>query len=90
MEYTRPQIEFVGAKEAYEEAINAFKKVEPTAHSIAESFISEKNLDIDRVTTKGSSGSDTIKHLAERLGKVNIKENENEYEIRKRINSILN
>ena len=47
--FTRPETEFLGGKEAYEEVIGKIKATEPTPNSLFDHFISEKSLHVHSI-----------------------------------------
>ena len=51
-DYVKPAVEFLGAKEAYDETISAIKNTVPTANNMFDNFISEKSLNIHNVSLR--------------------------------------
>ena len=49
-QYVRPAVEFLGAKETYDHTINKIKKQDPSANQLFDLFLSEKSLNIERVS----------------------------------------
>jgi hypothetical protein len=50
-DYIKPAVEFLGAKETYEETIAKLKKHDPTANNMADFFLQEKSLNIQAVSS---------------------------------------
>jgi len=49
--FNRPETEFLGGKEAYEEVLEKIKASEPSPNSLFDHFISEKSLNVHSLHT---------------------------------------
>ena len=90
-DYKRPEVQFLGAKEAYEEVTGKIKGNSPSPNRLFDQFISEKSLNVHKIHSTKKVEEDAAEQLRESMSKVNIdeKDDEEDAEIRKRIQRIM-
>lgn len=85
----RPGTEFLGAKEVYEETISRLQKAEPTPNNLADHFLNEKSLNIKALSKKKAGAGIADKLIEQSEGEAAVAGDEDDHEIRKRIQNIM-
>lgn len=90
-DYVRPGTEFLGAKEIYDETISALKEANFTPNNLADNFLNEKSLNVSAISSKRSTLQSApamqLKEKSEQDSSAAV--DEEDHEIRKRIQSIM-
>jgi ribosomal protein S18 len=75
-EYQKPEVEYLGAKEAYEEVTGKISADSPSPNRLFDQFISEKSLNVHKIHSakKVTEGADAAVQLKESISNVKIDE----------------
>ena len=90
--YQRPDTQFLGAKEAYENVIEKIKADEASPNRLFDQFLSEKSLNVQKINgNKKDFESSAAYSLSKQSSsvKVNDHDEDEDDEIRKRISRIM-
>jgi hypothetical protein len=88
----KPPVEYLGAKEAYDEVVSKIQESEPSPNKLFDQYLSEKALDVKSVVNKaGRDASEVAQSLRNKADAalVNQADEEEDSEIRRRIRQIL-
>lgn len=88
--YNRPDTEFLGAKEAFNEVLDKIKADEASPNRLVDQFLSEKSLNVHHINgNKLSEGAAESLAQQSTSARVNEQDEDEDYEIRKRISRIM-
>lgn len=91
-DYVKPPVEYLGAKEAYDEVVSKLQESEPSPNKLFDQYLSEKALDVKSVVSKaGRDSSEVAQALRNKADAalVNQADEDEDAEIRRRIKQIL-